>query len=64
MMKYIVICETILFLALCILLGIIKEDMSVAHDYIRELEEVVEANGDCAADCCDKCIDYHKVWGD
>lgn len=63
-MKWIVICETILFLALCILLGIIKKDMTIAHDYIRELEDVIEADGSCAADCCDKCIDYHKAWGD
>lgn len=40
------------------------KDEEIAAKYISELEGVIEANGDCAADCCDACADYHNIFGD
>lgn len=40
------------------------KDEEIAAKYISELEGVIEANGDCVADCCDACTDYHNIFGD
>ncbi len=49
---------------LALVMNNMLKDEEIASRYISELEEIVEANGDCAADFCDSCTDYHKIWGD
>ena len=54
----------VMFILMLFVVGNMLQDERVAIEYISELESVVEADGSCVADYCDKCLDYHNIFGD
>ena len=54
----------VMFAVMLIIVGNMVQDEKIAMEYISELESVIEADGSCVADYCDKCLDYHNIFGD
>ena len=54
----------VMFVVMLFVVGNMSHDERIATEYVKELESVIEADGSCVADYCDKCLDYHNIFGD